>query len=330
MEYAADHRSLSTHEGPVARGLRRFLRGTGPEPGPVQLDLRRVFVLPTRQGLLFAVLLGTMLLGAINYDNSLAYALTFLLAGVAVAAILHTVRNLTGLRVRAGRSEPVFVGETARFTVGLENPGDRERLGVWLALPEGEPTRLDVPAEQIAWTHLERPAARRGHLPMGRFTLRGRFPLGLFVAWAHVDLGVACLVYPRPAPERGLPASAGRAAGGGEFQGQGEGDDFHALRGYQPGDSLRHVHWKAFARGQGLLTKQFGGQAADDVWLDWDTLPGLDPEARLSVLCRWVLDAAHQGRAFGLRLPGVELPPEQGAAHRQRCLETLARFGEEE
>jgi len=132
-----------------------------------------------------------------------------------------------------------------------------------------------------------------------------------------------CLVYPRPARET-LPLPMARAeAGQGRSHGEGQ-EDFSGLRTYRLGDSLRHVAWKAVAREQGMLAKQFSGEAQQDVWLDWDALAGLDTEARLSRLTRWVLDAEASGAHWALRLPGRSIELDAGPSHRQRCLEALA------
>jgi uncharacterized protein (DUF58 family) len=82
------------------------------------------------------------------------------------------------------------------------------------------------------------------------------------------------------------------------------------------------------ARGQGWYTKQFGGGGRSSLWLDWDELEGRDPEARLSILTRWVLDAERAGDLYGLRLPGVKLAPGGGEHHQERCLAALALFGQ--
>lgn len=306
----------------------RFFRGEGPQAGPITLDRRRVFILPTRQGLIFAVVLMAMLLGAINYNKSLAFGLTFLLASLAVVSILHTFRNLNGLVLRGGRCLPVFAGESARFQVGLENRGGLERLALAVALP-GEPAHyLDLQPGEVKWLELERPAERRGRLALGRFTLATRFPLGLFRAWAYADLDLHCLVYPRPTAERGLPeGGVDESAGASGDRGRGH-DDFAALRTYHPGDSLRHVHWKALAREQGMLTKQFGGDRVAELWLDWSLLEGVGVEARLSRLTRWVLEADAAHLPYGLRLPGRQVPPDLGEGHRRTCLEALALYGE--
>lgn len=304
----------------------RFLRGLGVESGPIELDRRRVYILPTRQGLLFGAVLIAILLGAINYDNGLAFALVFLLTGLGMVSILHTWRNLQGLRLEAGRAQAVFAGEPARFPLGLYNNGSESRPAVTLAPAAGGTITLDV-APGMQWIDLTRTAPRRGRLSLGRLTISTRFPLGLFRAWSPLELNMDCLVYPAPAPQRGLPPGQPGVTGSGSERGQGH-DDFAALRPYHAGDSLRHVDWKAVAREQGMHTKQFAGEAAQELWLAWELLPNLTAEARLSRLCRWVLEADAAGLAYGLRLPDRIITPDFGPAQRRRCLEALALFGE--
>ena len=65
--------------------LERFLVGEGPEDEPIFLAQRRVYILPSKMGIYFSAMMLVMLLGAVNYNNSLAYALTFLLASISLA-----------------------------------------------------------------------------------------------------------------------------------------------------------------------------------------------------------------------------------------------------
>jgi uncharacterized protein (DUF58 family) len=119
-------------------------------------------------------------------------------------------------------------------------------------------------------------------------------------------------------------AASGSGAGTEAVAGQ---DDFAGLRSYQPSDSPRHVAWKALARGQEMMTKQFVTAGAGELWLRWADLPAqMRVEARLSRLTRWVLDAGAGNLAFGLELPGTRIAPETGAQHEQRCLTALALF----
>jgi uncharacterized protein (DUF58 family) len=172
------------------------------------------------------------------------------------------------------------------------------------------------------------PAERRGWLPLGRVMLETRFPLGLFRAWSYVEPDARALVYPRPERTALPPPSAESASGGVRSPVPGN-DDYAGLRAYQLSDSPRHVAWKAVARSNDMLTKQFSGEAAAELWLDWRHLPAtLGLEARLSRLAGWVLAADAAGQPYGLRLPGCEIGPARGDRHRAACLQALALFDE--
>jgi uncharacterized protein (DUF58 family) len=296
----------------------------GPERGEVVLVQRRIFILPTRAGAVFALVLVLMLTGSINYQLSLGFILTFLLAGVGISAMIHTFRNLAGLHVGAAKTAPVFAGETARFGVSLRNPTRTARYSVALARDKADASVADVPAGGDAIATASVPAERRGRLSPGRLTLHTRFPVGLYYAWSYVELETHCIVYPRPAPP-GLPLPPLQASGAqGAGRGQGH-DDFAGLREYRPGDSPRHIAWKTAAREQVLLTKQFAGVAPSELWLSLDLLPqSLGLEEKLSRLTRWVLDAHAGGIAYGLKLGRETIDIGSGEAHRDRCLEALA------
>ena len=303
------------------------LRTRPPEATPIVLTQRRVYVLPTRAGLVFAVSLLVMLTGAINYNLSLGHALVFLLAGLGITTILHTFRNLAGISITTGRAEPVFAGEIAHFALLLHNPRDEERRLILLTLPGSSEDTIDIPAGAAAEARLGLPAARRGWLSLPRVTLATTYPLGLVRTWSYIAPAMHCLVYPQPAAYAPpLPTGGGDA--GGRMQGSRGNDDFAGLRSHQPADPPRHVAWKVAARQDAsapLQTKQFAGASAETLWLDWEATPQtMDVEARLSILVRWVLDAASGGLAWGLRLPATALPPASGDSHLHACLKALA------
>lgn len=311
----------------VASFKRWLFRLYGPEAAPIILVQRRIYVLPTGAGLAYAVALGFMLIGAINYNLSLGYALVFLLTGLGLVALLHTFRNLVELEISPGRAEPVFAGDLVHFGLRFLNRRPTGRLAISLCLTGSGWIRVDLAADATTCVSLPLPSPRRGWLRCGRLTLETRYPLCLVRAWSYVEPDIACLVYPRPevAPPP-LPISA-TGESGGHRGGLGT-EDFSGLRSHQPADSPRHVAWKAVAREQPLLTKQFTGASSAHVWLDWNDLPADMPmEARLSRLTRWVLDAHAQGLAYGLSLPGRRVTSGAGPKHLQDCLEALALHG---
>ncbi|MEW6690559.1 MAG: DUF58 domain-containing protein, partial [Pseudomonadota bacterium] len=300
-----------------------------PERGVVLLGHRRVYIMPSRLGLLFGAALGILLVGSINYALSLGFALTFLLAGMGLAGMVQTARNLAQLRVRAARAEPVFAGEAMRFRLVLENAAAHDRPEILLRhLASGAQCGADVGAGAGAEATLAVPAARRGWLPLGRVLIETRFPLGLFRAWSYVEPDCRGLVYPRPEPSPLPPLAPSAQGGGARTHAQGS-DDFSGLRDHQPSDSPRHVAWKSVARSDTLhtrsermLTKQFAGEALAELWLDLRDAPAsLGLERRLSRLAGWVLAAERAGARYGMRLGPRELAPERGQAHRAACLE---------
>jgi uncharacterized protein (DUF58 family) len=301
---------------------------TPPERGTVVLVHRRVYIVPTRLGWLFAATLTILLIGSINYALALGFGLTFLLAGLGIAGMVQTARNLARLAVSAGRAEAVFAGDTAQFRLYLDARMTFDRPAILVRhLGSGAQLVLDLAAGGVGEVVLPVPAASRGWLPLGRVMLETRFPLGLFRAWSYVEPEARCLVYPRPESSP-LPAPSGEAASGALRSPVPGNDDFTGLRAYQPADSPRHVAWKAAARSGDMLTKQFAGEAGAELWLDWQLLPAtLSIETRLSRLAGWVIAAEKSGALYGLRLPGAEFPPAHGDAHRAACLQALALFG---
>ena len=310
-----------------ARLLDWFYGAKPPERGAIVLGHRRVYIVPSRLGLYFGGVLLILLVGSINYALSLGFALTFLLAGLGIAGMVQTTRSLAGLAVHAGRAEPAFAGEPAQFRLVLANAADFDRPEIMVRhLASGAQCRVDVGAATTAEAVLAVPAGRRGWQPLGRVMLESRFPLGLFRAWSYVQPDSRCLVYPRPEHGALPPPAPSAQAGGARAHAQGS-DDFSGLRAYQPADSPRHVAWKSAARSDEMLTKQFAGEAVAELWLELRDLPAsLGLEARLSRLAGWVLAAERGGAHYGLRIPGTELAPARGEAHRTACLEALALY----
>lgn len=297
------------------------------ECGEIRLNSRRLYILPTRDGLLFGLLLAALLIGAMNYSLSLAYLFTFLLAGIGIAGLIHTHRNLNGLTLRAGQVAPVFAGQAAHFVLHLDNPSTLGRYRVTIEHADAPPAQADVPAHGSADLILALPQPRRGLHRPGRFALSTTYPLGLFRCWTVLELDWGVLVYPRPAADS-LPLPSGDAADqAGQANRPGD-EEFDGLREYRPGDSMKRIAWKTLARELPPATKQFATPVSRGLWLDWAHVPDSGVEARLSRLARWLLDAEAAGLSYGLRLPARAFGPARGDAHLHACLEALARFGE--
>ena len=307
--------------------------------GSAIIGIRQIYILPTRWGMLFGVLLIALLVGSINYSLSLGYVLTFLLVSLGHLAMLHTWRNVVSCQVEILHTEPVFVGELANIVVNITDTKQRPRYAMTAYLDAAYPDAQDLPSSsntdktKYPLFNLALPTAKRGWQTVPRITLYSEFPLSLFHAWAYVQLEFRYLVYPTPSTLTLLKPKAPEAGGelGASSQTQGD-EEFTGHKPYQVGDSPKRVDWKASSRGLGMLTKQYHGVGASPVWLDWALLSQaeinselhLDYEGKISLLTRWVIDAHQAQSLFGLRLPNKVIAPSTGDVHYHACLTALA------
>lgn len=302
-----------------------ILRRQGKDAGAVVLRRGRIYILPTPLGLAYAAMVFGMLLGGLNYGNNLGLGFAFLLAGIGLVAMHLCHDTLQGLGLSLRATESAFVGRQVAFGIMLANPSIAPRPRIEIAAGNASTGPTDLAPGESAPTELRVAASRRGAVTLPRYEVSTRHPLGLFRAWAVVHPDYRAIAWPRPA-ERGRPPPAVETdTGGAQDRARGD-EDFVGLKPFQPGDPLHRIAWKTYARGHGLHAKQFAGTDVTSYIFDWDSLPGLDTEARLSLICRWVIDAHDRGEAFGLRLPGTVIAPNVGRAHREHCLTALALF----
>jgi uncharacterized protein (DUF58 family) len=305
----------------LRRRLQSWMRPRQAEHLPVRLQRNRIYILPTATGLFFGLLLGTMGLGALNFNNNPALLLALLLAGAAQASLIAAHMQLSGVVVDAVAADPVPAGEPLRLRIGLGALDQRMRRGMRIASGEAH--------AHVAFDHTGSTAElpllteRRGLMPVPRLALSTVQPLGLARAWAYVWPDQSVLVYPAPeAQAPPLPTPVGDA---GRAQVTRAGDDVHHLRGYRAGDAPRTVAWKASARRDSLLVREYEQHRSDQLLLDWQLTAGLPYEQRIRRLARWVDDAEREGRRYALQVPGQpSIPIGLGAAHRHRCLRALA------
>lgn len=325
-ESSIDHRDGSLR-GRLRRRFRGWVNRRIPPAREVTLNQRRIFIFPSRTGFFFGCSLLVMLIAAINFENNLSYALTFLLATLFIVATLHTYANLSGLTIRAMRAQPAFSGQQSEFLVMIERSKKRDHYALYLKWPASSETIINLVEDDNVKVQLHMPVDKRGWFHPGRLLVESTYPLGLLRCWTWIDLDLYALVYPRPVASAELPGLATDTPDGAAAMVVGN-DDFYGFRDYRKGDSLRQVHWKGMAKGQSMQTKQYTAYADRSVWLDWELFSGMGVEQRLSHLCYWVLTFDDRREEYGLRLPGVTIDPAVGEKHREQVLKALALFGQ--
>lgn len=304
---------------------KRFFVGERPQKPPYFLHHRRVFILPTRQGFGFAFMLFVMLIGSTNYSSSLGFFLTFLLSSLFVVAMFHTYNNLLHLSLGPATCSPVFVNQPTSLDVQIDNSGYQQRCSIRAFVPKNAAVISDFDRHTITTCSIPFCFSQRGWVPLPRFTLETTFPLGLFRAWAHVEPDQRQLVYPQPLSHTSIPNNQTGLARGNQQHANGF-DDFRSLRAYVPGDPLKHIHWKNYARHQNMQTKEFSLGLANGLWIDWGDTTVNGTEQKISQLTRWVMLANDSAVPFGFKLPNITIRLGYGPIHLHQCLKQLALY----
>jgi uncharacterized protein (DUF58 family) len=238
-------------------------------------------------------------------------------------------RNQVGICVIGVGADPVFAGEKATFQVLMRNTELRNRYAISVkwnsaagqnALGYGD--CQDFAPEQTGKLRLLQSAPRRGYMPMEPFVVENRFPFGLFKAWSVIIPAARCLVYPTPAPTPPPLPRTGRGDHGAAQRSEGE--HFHGLREYQPGDPLKRVAWRASARHRKLYTREMESPREEACEFNWYLMGNAATEEKLSILAAWILRAEHHQIPYSLEMPSSALPPGLGEDHRKACLKVLA------
>jgi len=272
---------------------------------------------------------------ASSQNNAAVYLLLFVLTAVFLVSIPHTLINLAGVTVTLESVQPAFVGQEVSLPLEIMNDSRAIRYGIELAVSGSnrKRQRIDhIPAHKAARVTLRFPVRQRGEHSVEILYLTSAYPLGFIRFLKKFASSQTYIVYPKPAGEVRLPSSFVLRRDGRPLTEFGEGDDFAGVRPYVYGESQRHIDWRAVARGQSLITKQFTAEAEGVVYLDFSALRSADMEEKLSQLALWVIEAERARRPYALRLPGTQIQPGVGQAHFHQCLRALSLFhvGEQE
>lgn len=317
-------RSVSAHL--ATRGRAWVKQRQGIDGHNVALHSRRIYILPTRFGLLYALIIMILLISSMNFSNNMGFALTFLLVGIGLVSMHHCQRNLSGLQLKLIDTKACFAGKHAGFRLQLENPSINTRWQLQTGWDRQGTSCLDLQGDASKIFVLTLESEQRGRLRAPRIGISSVFPLGLFRAWSWVHMDATAIVWPKPAQQAERPPSFDSNADNQQTQAH-NGDDLSGVREYQRGDSPRRIDWKALARYGELLVREYQDGSTSSTWLDWEAIEGMGTEARLSILTRLVLDAHTAGLKYGLRLPAGVLNPSNGDAHLHECLNQLAVHG---
>jgi uncharacterized protein (DUF58 family) len=289
---------------------------------PLLIYWRRIFILPTKPGLFFGFIALLMLIASLNFNNNMGLMMTFLLMGLAQVALYRVFFNLRNLTIHSISAKPVFLGETAIYTISLNSK--ENKYDICISNEHFQQQLLELPAEELTTIHAQKNTTRRGWQALGKIKVHTSYPFGLFFAWIWTNLDGKCLVY--PTPESNPPPLPFHAQSEGNTQVITSGEEFHGLKPYQSGDSMRLIAWKRTAQTGELISRELQQNQGEKLLLDYSQMPLNDSEHKLSRLTAWVLIAQQQQVDYRLKLPQFDSDFGYSDAHLLSCLKALALF----
>lgn len=303
-----------------------FLMRRTPKSDQVSLGLKNVYVFFSKQGLLFALLLGITFIMGINYANNLVLGLCFYLFGMWLVAVFHTFVQISSLKIELMQTHLTKAGDVAWVEVVLSVKSRQPSRQIELWFEGAEALRL---SEVRHGTHvsLSVPTHQRGCMTLPRLCVQTTYPLGILKAWSYMYFKTPIWVYPKEEAfeyEQNILAKMPTDAHTGAVSVGGQ-EDFERLDTYQAGENLSRVSWVHVARGSGMLTKHFGDPMGSRLSINYHDMPSPYHEQKLSQMVFVLLHMAHTEQTFEFVLPNQPVQEGRGRAFIQACLLSLAK-----
>ncbi|MEX2129941.1 MAG: hypothetical protein WD772_00525, partial [Pseudohongiellaceae bacterium] len=168
----------------INRRFQAWIARKIPPTDKITLYRSNIFIVPSRQGMMFMLAAALVFVAAINYAISLAFGLAFLMVSIFILTILYSFNNLNQLTVKNLPASPVFCGEDAMFQLLLLRFPKRRHEALELNFPGCNPSRVDLVELDQDKVTVFVPAAKRGEFIAPRLRVTTYFPLGLCRAWS--------------------------------------------------------------------------------------------------------------------------------------------------
>ncbi len=311
--------------GNIKKRFYNWIDARLPANPEIQLRQRNIYILPTRYGWLMLAIILLILIAATNYQNNMGFMAGFVLLAIGALSIFYTYRNLRHLKIRVLKPQAVYAGDNVSLSLEVINSTEQFRASVGFGETKKKTSLIDIPNSDKAYYQESFPAHKRGWFVYPRMAVTSVFPFGIFQVWSWFKSPYKALIYPKPiAPSSPLDAGVnGEEDGSTSVKGS---EDFYSVKEYQPGDPLKQVMWKAFARERGILTKEFEDKVGEQQLFSWQSVAHFEKELALSYLCHELIEANSKGIDFGLQMPSKKIDLGKGDKHLYQCLEVLALF----
>lgn len=319
--------SLPLLPGWISKQIEKYISKKNQADNYYTTSRRNIYILPSKAGLFYTLVLLIILIGAINYNNSLAYLLCFFLASLGFVDMLQTHQNLKNIRINHLKTSPSFCGETVHYQLTAINTDNKPHIAIQLHSSHNQSVFYLDDKHNTQQFEILQPASIRGKLLIKPFKLFTEYPLGLFHAWSQINLNTQAIIYPKPVKTTLYLSNPDHEDETSESRRVTSGDEFAGIREHRTTDSPKIMAWKKIAQTGDLYSKSFESEAGSSlVFRLSDITQTHNLEEKLSILCQLILDADRNNQSYGLELGDHHISINSGTLHKHNCLTALALY----
>lgn len=290
-------------------------------------------------GIKFAFFYFTVLFACINTGNNLIYLVFATLTATVLVSFSLSSLSLHKLSLKPIFPDELYAGEETltEFVVEKgESPGNAYSLNLSMQ-SEGKPETHMPFIEKLERNNSVRVKALVKYHHRGKYLLKSttvgcNYPFGLILNKKKFPEKDGFTVFPKimELDELIKTGSEGMISLDSVFKGH-EGGLLN-VRNFQPGDDRRHLHWKASARKDELMVKEFSQEEGKTIWLHFNPLATEEGKEKETELFEKGVSVAaslaYYGRSENMNMlfsaPGLKLTRKRGNENFFSFLQYLA------
>lgn len=288
----------------------------------------QLYIVPTLDGIKLLCLNLILLIVGLVYANNYVLLFNFILFCLFIGSMYYTHFNLQGLKLFTSKINPLHAQENGVLILQFKSHSALGHHFIGVSLKNDliqtadENFHFSIKEHQNSFrAEVPVKSNKRGVTQLKRICVETRFPFHLFRAFTYFDLDLKMIVYPEKLSlDVHSETSLAEEKGGN--------DDDYYLKNFNPGDSLKRIHWKKYAQTGKLLSKQMISNEELPVVLGFSSedLTAAEKEKELSSICFALHHLHSQNMNYGLALDKVAVEPGHSQTHLNNCLRALAEY----
>ncbi|HAT8180304.1 TPA: hypothetical protein JA361_12800 [Legionella pneumophila] len=285
---------------------------------------QNIYIIPTGFGWVYGVVVLSLFSGAINYQISTVFLMTFLLAIIGLISTWEAHANLKGLSIKLVSVEDTYEGTPVQVNLLIQS-NNRIHFGLELRLNNQSVTRLEkIPPQGLRFV-LPIATTGRGFYTLPKIIISSCFPFGLFQVWGYVNFDSNYYVYPQPVNPGFWPMPFYHQNKR-KIDAHGDNEFYDLKQVDNPWIQPNLIAWKIAAKRQGWYMKTMD-RAEEMYWLfTLNDLPIERLEEKLNHLSYWLVTAESQGQFYNVDLGKNPNKFSHGEEHLRYCLRQLAVY----